>query len=199
MGLSGEHGQKDRRGPRRAPLSAVVKGTTVVRIAVVLEKGRKDPPNGFCVFVICVFAAAAFERTVMKASSIPMKASKAEVRAILPKGNEEQDNDDWAKFEVSAVSPPSHHRLFASFPCPPASSSLLYSLFACPIYHALLRKKPCCVKTRYISRPTPPTSGKRKSPSTPKYLGPSSPATTSLSRYPFSKHNVGELIRVGAR
>ena len=39
----------------------------------------------------------------MKASSIPMKASKAEVRAILPKGNEEQDNDDWAKFEVSAV------------------------------------------------------------------------------------------------
>ena len=50
----------------------------------------------------------------MKASSIPMKASKAEVRAILPKGNEEQDNDDWAKFEVSAVSPPSHHRLFAS-------------------------------------------------------------------------------------
>ena len=41
----------------------------------------------------------------MKASSIPMKASKAEVRAILPKGNEEQDNDDWAKFEVSAVSP----------------------------------------------------------------------------------------------
>ena len=43
----------------------------------------------------------------MKASSIPMKASKAEVRAILPKGNEEQDNDDWAKFEVSAVLHPS--------------------------------------------------------------------------------------------
>lgn len=38
----------------------------------------------------------------MKASSIPMKASKAEVRAILPKGNEEQDNDDWAKFEADS-------------------------------------------------------------------------------------------------
>ena len=55
----------------------------------------------------------------MKASSIPMKASKAEVRAILPKGNEEQDNDDWAKFEVSAVSPPNHPPpYFASFSLP---------------------------------------------------------------------------------
>ena len=60
MGLSGEHGQKDRRGARRAPLSAVVKGTTVVRIAVVLEKGRKDPLTAF-VFVVCAFAA--FEGT----------------------------------------------------------------------------------------------------------------------------------------
>ena len=52
----------------------------------------------------------------MKASSIPMKASKAEVRAILPKGNEEQDNDDWAKFEVSAGFP--HTQPFASLPSP---------------------------------------------------------------------------------
>ena len=64
----------------------------------------------------------------MKASSIPMKASKAEVRAILPKGNEEQDNDDWAKFEVSAVFPTQPSSL-SSLPSLPSSSSLLFSQF----------------------------------------------------------------------
>lgn len=141
----------------------------------------------------------------MKASSIPMKASKAEVRAILPKGNEEQDNDDWAKFEVSTVahSPiqphthPSTHLLFPSAFLPPNRSFFPISLF--PVYHSLLRRNPRCVKTRQTSRPTPPTSGKQKSPSTPKYPGPNSPVQTYPSQYPFSKHNVGELIRVGAR
>ena len=60
----------------------------------------------------------------MKASSIPMKASKAEVRAILPKGNEEQDNDDWAKFEVSTVAT---HLSNHTHTHPPISSS--YRLF----------------------------------------------------------------------
>ena len=88
----------------------------------------------------------------MKASSIPMKASKAEVRAILPKGNEEQDNDDWAKFEVSAVSPPNQPSSLTSLPSPyppqlSIASLLPISLFQ--IYHALFRKKPCFVKTSY--------------------------------------------------
>ena len=54
----------------------------------------------------------------MKASSIPMKASKAEVRAILPKGNEEQDNDDWAKFEVSAALHPPTNPSLCPLPYP---------------------------------------------------------------------------------
>ena len=33
-------------------------------------------------------------------ASIRSNAIKAEVRARLPKQNEEKDNDDWAKFEV---------------------------------------------------------------------------------------------------
>ena len=75
------------------------------------------------VVVVCDCCERVSER-VMKASSIPMKASKAEVRAILPKGNEEQDNDDWAKFEVSAVPPPTL-RFLPSPRLPLPSSSLL--------------------------------------------------------------------------
>lgn len=66
-----------------------------------------------------------------------MKASKAEVRAILPKGNEEQDNDDWAKFEVSAAL---HPPTLPFSPYTPISSFLLAAHFTFPIYHASPRR-----------------------------------------------------------
>ena len=126
-------------------------------IAVVLKRrgkeGRIPPQTAFWLLVLVFFARFAFEgpddderricvycccclclcervsERVMKASSIPMKASKAEVRAILPKGNEEQDNDDWAKFEVSAVVffslPHLRFRRLPSSPIPSSSSAPL--------------------------------------------------------------------------